>query len=335
MISIRQLSLLALLACAPALRAQDVPSVPDIDRVRIAEAFRLADAVQDKIWPGWSSAPFAVLLVTPKYEYLMRHPNPSSDFTLIGYDSVLKEKVWYRERQYAVSFLATFPAVNGLPTVVIGEAEYTTSKTSTPWVVTLLHEHFHQLQYSRPGYYDGVTALGLDHGDKSGMWMLDFPFPYADSAVQAKFAAAARALGAAVQERGRPGFAEAVAAFERDDKALLEKAGPEPAKYLAFELWQEGIARYTEYRIAAAAANGYEPGAEFKALKDYTPYSATAAKILSAIETELANEKLGDDRRTVVYNFGAAMGLALDGWAPGWQAKYFAEPFALEPYFRR
>ena len=129
----------------------DVPSVPDIDRVRIAEAFRLADAVQDKIWPGWSSAPFAVLLVTPKYEYLMRHPNPTSDFTLIGYDSVLKEKVWYRERQYAVSFLATFPAVDGLPTVVIGEAEYTTSKTSTPWVVTLLHEHFHQTPIFAPG----------------------------------------------------------------------------------------------------------------------------------------------------------------------------------------
>jgi len=134
------LSLLALLACAPALPAQDAPALPDIDRVRIAEAFRLADAVQDKIWPAWSTAPFAVLLVTPKYEFLMRHPNPSSDFTLLGYDSVLKEKVWYRERQYSISFLATFPAVSGLPTIVIGEAEYTTSKTSTPWVVTLLHD---------------------------------------------------------------------------------------------------------------------------------------------------------------------------------------------------
>jgi hypothetical protein len=331
---LRQLSLLALLACAPALPAQDVPSMPDIDRVRIAEAFRLADAVQDKIWPSWSTAPFAVVLVTPKYEYLMRHPNPSSDFTLIGYDSVLKEKVWVRERQYSISFLATFPAVNGLPTIVIGEAEYTTSKTSTPWVVTLLHEHFHQLQYSHPGYYDGVTALGLAHGDQSGMWMLNFPFPYADSSVQAKFTAAARALGAALRARGQPGFADAVAAFRRDDKSFLAKAGTENAKYFSFELWQEGIARYTEYRVASAAAKGYEPGAEFKALKDYTPYSATAAKLLGAIEAQLANEKLGADHRTVVYNFGAAMGLVLDRVNGGWQAKYFAEPFALEPYFR-
>jgi len=332
---IRTLSLAALLACAPSLRAQEAPALPDIDRVRIAEAFRLADAVQDKIWPAWSTAPFAVLLVTPKYEYLMRHPDPSSDFTLLGYDRVLKEKVWYRERQYSISFLATFPAVNGLPTIVIGEAEYTTSKTSTPWVVTLLHEHFHQLQYSHPGYYDGVTALGLAHGDQSGMWMLNFPFPYADSAVQARFAATARALGAALKVRGQPGFAAAVTAFQRDDKAFLAKVGAENAKYFAFESWQEGIARYTEYRVAAEAAKGYEPGAEFKALKDYTPYSATASTLLRAIETELANEKLGEDKRAVVYGFGAAMGLILDHAQPKWQARYFAEPFALEPYFKR
>jgi hypothetical protein len=324
----------ALLVCAPVLHAQDTPAMPDIDRVRIAEAFRLADAVQDKIWPAWSSAPFAVLLVTPRYEFLLRHPDPSSDFTFIGYDSVLKEKVWYRERQYSISFLATFPAVNGLPTIVIGSAEYTTAKTSTPWVVTLLHEHFHQLQYSRPGYYDGVAALGLDHGDKTGMWMLNFPFPYADSSVQARFTAAARALGAAVKERTRPGFADAVAAFQRDHKAFLAKAGTENAKYFAFELWQEGIARYTEYRVAAEAANGYEPSTEFKALKDYTPYSATAAKILNTIEAELASEKLGEDQRTVVYGYGAAMGLVLDRVNPAWQSKYFAEPFALEPYFK-
>jgi len=59
------------------------------DRVRIAEAFRLGEAIGDSIWPGWTSAPFAVLLVTPEREYLVRHPRPSADFTRIGYDSLL------------------------------------------------------------------------------------------------------------------------------------------------------------------------------------------------------------------------------------------------------
>src|SRR6478735_7598506 len=36
------------------------------DRIRIAEAFRLAAAVGDEIWPAWTSAPFAILLVTPE-----------------------------------------------------------------------------------------------------------------------------------------------------------------------------------------------------------------------------------------------------------------------------
>ena len=28
------------------------------DRIRIAEAFRLADALQNEIWDGWDAAPF-------------------------------------------------------------------------------------------------------------------------------------------------------------------------------------------------------------------------------------------------------------------------------------
>src|ERR1700738_413664 len=47
------------------------PSIPAIDRIRLAEAFRLADEIGDHVWPNWSKAPFAVLLVTPDYEFLI------------------------------------------------------------------------------------------------------------------------------------------------------------------------------------------------------------------------------------------------------------------------
>src|SRR2546423_15614596 len=104
---------------APA-AAEAPPSLPTADRIRIAEAFRLADALGNRIWPGWDKAPFAVLLVTPEHEFLIRHPKPSSDFTLIGDDDMLHEKVWVRKRQYPTHFLATFPAVGNLSTIVIG-----------------------------------------------------------------------------------------------------------------------------------------------------------------------------------------------------------------------
>ena len=94
--------------------AASTPSLPADDRVRLAEAFRLAAAIGDSIWPGWTSAPIAVLLVTPDREFLIRHPRPSADFTRIGYDSLLASEVYVRNRTMSPNFLATFPAVGGL-----------------------------------------------------------------------------------------------------------------------------------------------------------------------------------------------------------------------------
>ena len=66
----------------------------------------------------------------------------------------------------------------------MGQAENTLSKTSTPWIIMLLHEHFHQLQDSQPNFYADVSALNLSGADKSGMWMLNYPFPYDRKEVQ-------------------------------------------------------------------------------------------------------------------------------------------------------
>ena len=68
------------------------------DRIRLAEAFRLADAIGNEVWPGWSSAPFAVLLVTPEQEFLIRHPAPSPDFVAGDDDSLLGSRVYARPR---------------------------------------------------------------------------------------------------------------------------------------------------------------------------------------------------------------------------------------------
>src|SRR5262245_57252485 len=106
--SIRSLALLGLLVFAPAASPQ-APALPDVDRIRIAEAFRLAEAVGNRVWRDWDKAPFAVLLITAEHEFLVRHPKPSSDFTLIGEDALLKSKVWFRKRKHRAELLATFP----------------------------------------------------------------------------------------------------------------------------------------------------------------------------------------------------------------------------------
>ena len=251
------------------LRAQEIqPQIPLDDRIRIAEAFQLGEELQEQVWKGWSEAPFAVLLVTPEYEFLIRHPRPSDDFTLLGDDPLLKSKVYYRKRQFAPNLLATFPAVGGISTIVVGTLENTNAGDSTHWVVTLLHEHFHQWQDSQPGFYDEVNALGLARGDQTGMWMLNFPFPYDRPDVSEKFQALCSTLVAALEARGTPEFAKRLDAYLAARRAFQQMLAPDDYKYFSFQLWKEGVARYTEYRIARLAAEQVKPTAEFTALAE-------------------------------------------------------------------
>jgi hypothetical protein len=326
-------TLLGLLALAPPLSAQTPPTLPDADRLRIAEAFRLADALGNRVWPDWDKAPFAVLLVTPDHEFLIRHPKPSEDFTLAGEDAVLQQKVWFRKRTYPTHFLATFPAVGGIPTVVIGQAENTEAKTSSRWVITLLHEHFHQLQNSQPRYFADVDALGLARGDMTGMWMLNYPFPYTSPEVKDQCALMGKALTEALQARGQPDFADKLASYVAARKKFQSLLKPDDYKYFAFQLWQEGVARYTEYRLAELAAAEYKPSKEFAELKDYAPFKDVARDILSAVEKEVASLHLDKAKRTVVYNLGAAECLVLDSANPDWRKRYFEERFSLDKHF--
>ncbi|MGH7725608.1 MAG: hypothetical protein ACREOU_09285 [Candidatus Eiseniibacteriota bacterium] len=294
----------------------------------------MADSLGNRLWPDWDRAPFAVLLITPEQEFLIRHPRPSDDFTLAGEDTLLKSKVWHRPRKFPTHFLATFPAVGGVPTIVIGQAENTEAKTSSRWVVTLLHEHFHQLQNSQPGYYDGVNALGLARGDSTGMWMLNYPFPYAAPEVKEQFSVMSRALAAALKARERPDFSDKFAAYvvaREKFRALLQ---PDDSKYFAFQIWQEGIARYTEYRLAEFAAAEFKPSEAFRGLADYKPFEGVARDLVDGIEKELVSVELDKAGRTAVYSFGAAEGLVLDRVRPEWRKGYFVTKFTLDENFK-
>jgi hypothetical protein len=229
--------------------------------------------------------------------------------------------------------MATFPAVGGVSTVVIGQAENTEARASARWVITLLHEHFHQLQDSQPRFYADVDALGLARGDTTGMWMLNYPFPYTKPEVRDHFSVMARTLAEALRARQKPDFKDRLAAYlkARDKFRSLLKA--DDYRYFAFQVWKEGIARYTEVRLAELAAGGYEPSEAFQGLKDYRPFNEVAEDILGRMEKELGSAQLDKARRAVVYNFGAAEGLVLDRARPGWRKRYFEEKFSLDKHF--
>lgn len=306
--------------------------LPPLDRTRIAEAFRLANAIGDSIWPNWSSAPFAVLLVTPEREFLLRHPRPSADFTRVGYDSLLETSVFVRARVFSPALLATFPAVGGVPTIVIGQAERT-GKLSTAWVLVMMHEHFHQLQSSRPGYDAGVAALNLAHGDETGMWMLNYPFPYDSAEVQLRFAGLARTLADAASLGGSVPAAEALRSVADARVHLRASLSAENYRYLAFQMWQEGVARYTELQVARMAARHYRPSAAFMTLPDYTGFAVEADAIEREIRAGVSRVQLAATRRIAFYPAGAATALLLDSAVSGWKRHYFERGYSLDALF--
>ena len=334
------IAIVVLLAFVPTLVTRDrivaqaKPSIPEIDRLRLAEAFRLADSVGNRVWKDWNKAPFAVLLVTQENEFLLRHPTPSADFSRLGYDSLLKSDVYYRKRTQPTHFLATFPAIKGsmVSTIVVGQAENTIARTSTPWVVTLLHEHFHQLQNSQPSYYADVNSLNLSHGDQSGMWMLNFAFPYDKKEVQDQFAVLGKLLVETIQAT-KSDLPKKLASYLRARQAFQQMLAPDEFRYFSFQLWQEGIARYTEYQVAKLAAETFKASKAFRALKDYVSFAQTADSIRARIFKQLLTQKLADSRREVVYPFGAGEGLLLDVVNPRWKSRYFVDKFDLSKYY--
>ena len=301
--------------------------LPPSDRVRLAEASRLASQLTEQLWPGWGRPPLQLLLVTDSAEFLLGHPRLVADFAPLGFDSLLGREVWTRARRFPPTLLATFPAVDGVPTIVIGPAERT-GKSSVAWVLTVLHEHFHQWQYSQPDYYPGVARLDLAHGDTTGQWMLEYPFPY-DSALSQRgirrlATALLRALDAASSER-QQALKDVIAA--RD--ALRRGLRAADYRYFEFQLWQEGVARYIEYAAAGAAAKLGPPAAEFRSLPDYEPYRAAGDSMRRSLRRQLEQLDLGKQRRVAFYPIGAALALLLDGTRSDWKSTYTRHPFVL------
>ena len=302
------------------------------DRVRIAEAFNISEKHGNSIWQGLDTIPFVVLLVTNDNEFLIRHPNPSEDFSLTGYDSLLKSNVYVRDRKFSNNLLATFPAVNGVYTVVVGQPK-NTSRSSTAWVITLIHEHFHQLQMSKPDYFSGVGELDLAGDDKSGMWMLNYPFPYDDEEICNQYKVLTELAGKTLTADDEESFNENLLLFLTERENFKNMLDEKDYRYFSFQIWQEGIARYTELLTAKLLSEVYDPGSEFIKLPDYidfgTYYKQSYDKNLRRLETQALNV----NKRTCFYTLGAAEGLILDRVNPEWRNKYFDEMFFIEKHY--
>jgi len=299
--------------------------LPGEDAARLGELFRLTAAVQERVWPGWSKAPSTLLLVAGDREYLVGGEPPPAGFEDAGGLPGVPARLLSRPRTFSADAMETIPAFGRSPVAVIGLAR-ALRKSSPEWVLTAIHEHFHQLQFSHPGYARSARLLGLSGGDETGAWMVGYPFPYAAPAVARDFAALSRQLAVALEASS----AAERHAFWKGLASVLASLPEKDRRYLQLQTWQEGVALYAEIRAAEVGARGDAPSREYAALPDYQPYGEVARRLRADLVAELRTPDLPGRQRSSFYALGAGMALLLDEEAASWKARYLDSAFALE-----
>lgn len=306
------ISSLALIAAS----FQTVETVPHSDL--IIEARDISRAIGNSVWPGLSEAPETVLLIAGETEYLICHPSPVEGFAQQPSLDLDGCSVQTRGRVFPPALLASFPAVDGTPTIVVGTPD-ATGMTSRDWMRTLLHEHFHQWETAPADAYQRAIDLDLHGGDQTGMWMLNYPFPYTDSGHAERATLMAERAIFALQNRGSVGFSAAVQAYLDARSAFLDALPAEDARYYEFQVRKEGVARWSELGL-------------LRALDDHTYADAIEAqdnRLISSLE----NLDLTRQQRVAFYAFGAAEAELLEHLAPDWKQAYLDGPLELGVHF--
>ena len=295
------------LAALSLLLAASSPAGPSWP-AELASLRALAADHGDRLWPGYGAAPFGLLMLGPEREILLCHPTMPPGFAPDGEDETTGCARYTRPRSdLPAGLLAALPLFGPPSTIVIGPPE--ASGSSLPrWRSTILHEHFHQWQDALPGIFERIAALDLAGDDETGMWMLEFPFPYADPAAASAFGEASRALAAAVRARGSAGFASALGDYLVRRRALAAQVGERNWRYFEFQLWKEGVARWTEIALSRASGDA--------ALRDEAD-----DRERRTLE-ELDRPDLPARRRVAVYAMGAAEAMLLEACGPEWRERY-------------
>lgn len=196
-----------------------------------------------------------------------------------------------------------------------------------PRVVTAMHEMFHVYQAERGGYQKTAT---LDIGAANdASWQLNFPFPYKDPEVMRLIHLQGYALHqastAAAVEDAKYALGTALDAA-RVYQAYLALLRPDGRfyRYSQFQEWNEGVAAYTEYRIAEAAGNSdYRPAAGFAALPGFRGYPSLWERTYRNRTFLVKHAGRAAQSRTAFYHLGMGKALALDKAGPGWKECYF------------
>ncbi|MEQ9304205.1 MAG: hypothetical protein RJQ14_09840 [Marinoscillum sp.] len=281
----------------------------------------IAKEVKEKLmtefWEEWKDVPMITLLIDGQSEFLINH-NPTSDSSFHRACGHLSRAAGFND-----NLLATFPLIEGKPTIVMGTPEKT-HKSAVGWTATLLHEHFHQLQFSKPNYFTVQKALNLDKGDQTGMWMLNYDFPYEEAAVNEQFKRLANTLLSLDQSNDK----EVLELYKNDKVKLKNMLSADDYKYLNLQLWQEGYARYVELELLRKWIDRFS---------EITQNTLTDTELIDELQANealiinhLSSSSPKELRRIYFYALGAAEARLIARTNPAWKAQYFDQLFTTD-----
>src|SRR5690606_37284939 len=178
---------------------------------------------------------------------------------------------------------------------------------------------------------ESIEKLGLAGDDKTGGWMLNYPFPYDKEKVIHAYKAYSMVLKDAAMAKKKEDLKRLWPVFAKKRKAFQESLSLKDYAYFSFQVWQEGLASHTAYSLLCYLKD-YKPSSAFNALglkesiQDYWKIELDAHLVnLTALE-------LGISQRVCFYAIGVAEGILLDRLNPGWRQSYFSEKFFIENY---
>ncbi len=292
----------------------------------IEEAYHLWSTQADRIWPGASGVRAPIVYVGQNDEYAIGFTQPLSGFGNAGSAGKLGT-IQVRQRRLPPE-VSAFLEVEGVKAVAMGRPE-ARGQSPEAWVLTACHEMFHAWQDARGGSAK-IDSLGIQPGAPAGSWQLSFPFPYSSAGIMRLIHVQGHLLWLA-STASDPDEAKYNAGTALDGvrvyHSLLDAAGPnsKAKEYSIMQEWTEGVASYTEFRIARAAAMpAYRPTAAFTAFPDFRGYPDTWKADYQNRPYLVKHAGRAAKDRTAFYHLGMGKAMALDALMPGWKQKYLA-----------
>jgi hypothetical protein len=164
--------------------------------------------------------------------------------------------------------------------------------------------------------------------------MLNYPFPYDSLPVINQFEKFSKALYRSISSLDSKEYKTYLKQYIKERNNFRNILSPSDYRYFSFQVWQEGLARYAEYKFLEMLSD-YKVSKEVAALPDFISFAELKTKMYRNETRNLLEKKLRESKRVSFYSIGFAEGIILDRLNKQWRKKYLTDKFYIESYSKK